>query len=936
MISISNSKSQSSEMNLTKKHGIHPAYLRCEYLRNPLGIDVTKPRFSWILESNERDQKQLAYQILVASSKENLERNKADLWDSQKIQSDQSNQIVYKGKPLQSKMRCFWKVQVWDKNDIQSDWSEPAMFSMGLLEKSDWEAEWIGAPNEKPEIGKKRIPPCPLLRKPFSLNDEIEYAYLYVTSLGDYELRLNGNKVGNHVLSPEWTDYLTRVQYQTYDITKLLSNGKNVVGAMLADGWYAGRLGPVRWDKNYPRRGPYGLDRRLLVRLEIVKKDGSVQTIVSDSSWKISLDGPIQMADNFLGETYDARKEHPNWDIPGYDDSKWESATIDKSVKANLVAQMNEPIRVVKEKNPIKISEPKPGIYIYNLGQNIAGWCRIKLDGPAGTEITLRHGEMLNLDGTLHTENLKSAVQIDKFILDGRGERDFEPRFTYHGFQYVEVTGLTEKPSLDMLVGKAVASDPPITGKFECSNKMLNKLMQNIIWSQRGNMHSVPTDCPQRDERMGWMGDAMVFAQTSIFNMDMAAFYTKWIIDIRDAQTQDGRYPDFAPHPYEPEKRFSDVPGWADAGVVVPWRLYQNYGDKRILEGHYPSAVRFIENIISNNPDMIWKNGRGNKYSDWLNGNTIKAKGYPEKGGEVPYFLYTTTMFANSCRILSKMAAVLEKEHDAKRYEEVLLKIKQRFVEEFLKENGKLEGDTQAGYALALYYDLLPIEYEVKTAELMNRQIKRYDGRISTGFQSTIPLMKELTKMGYNDVAYKLLESERLPSWGYSIKQGATTTWERWDAFVAGRGFQNPGMNSFNHYAFGAVGEWMYENILGIKLDEKNPGFKHFTIHPKPGGSLTWAKGEYNSIRGKIAVDWQIKTKKIHLNVKIPTNTTATIYLPTSAASQVLESGKPVDQAVGIHKIKKLDGRVVLQVSSGIYSFDAPYDSNSFSKKKRK
>ncbi|MBC8180913.1 glycoside hydrolase family 78 protein [candidate division KSB1 bacterium] len=925
MISISNSKSQSNETNFKKVEGIHADYLRCEYLRNPLGIDVTKPRFSWILESNKRDQKQSAYQILMASSKEKLDGNKGDLWDSGKIESDKSIQIVYNGKPLQSKVRCFWKVQVWDKNGEKSDWSDTAMFTMGLLENSDWEAEWIGAPKENPEIGKKRIPPSPLLRKSFAVSEEMDYAYLYVTSLGDYELRLNGKKVGNHVLAPEWTDYLKRVQYQTYDVTEFLSQGENVIGAVLADGWYAGRLGPVRWDKNYPRRGPYGLDRRLLMRLDVVRKDGNVQTIVSDGSWKIFLDGPIRSADNFLGETYDTRKEQPNWDKPGFDDSKWESITVDKSMKANLVAQMNEPIRIVKNVKPIEITEPKPVTYIFNMGQNMAGWCRIRLDGPAGKEITLRHGEMLNLDGTLHTENLKSAVQIDKFILDGKGEKDFEPRFTYHGFQYVEVTGLTSKPSLDMLVGKAVASDPPITSKFECSNEMLNKLMQNIVWSQRGNMHSVPTDCPQRDERMGWMGDAMVFAQTSIYNMDMAAFYTKWITDIRDAQTKDGRYPDFAPHPYEPEKRFSDVPGWADAGVVVPWRLYQNYGDKRILKEHYPSAVRFIENIISNNPDFIWKNGRGNKYSDWLNGNTIKAEGYPEKGGEVPYLLYTTTMFANSCRILSKMAAILDRENDVKRYEEILSKIKHRFVEEFLKEDGKLEGDTQAGYALALYYDLLPPEYESKAAELMNKQIERYDGRISTGFHSTIPLMKELTKMGYNEVAYKLIESERLPSWGYSIKQGATTTWERWDAFVAGRGFQNPGMNSFNHYAFGAVGEWMYENLLGIKFDERNPGFKHFVIHPKPGGSLKWAKGEYNSIRGKIGVDWQIKDNKIYVKVEVPPNTNATIHLQTNDSSQVLESGKPVGQVKGVHKITKLDKKLELQVGSGKYDFEALY-----------
>ncbi|MFQ5631760.1 MAG: family 78 glycoside hydrolase catalytic domain, partial [bacterium] len=763
-----------------------------------------------------------------------------------------------------------------------------------------------------------------------------------------------------------------------------------------------------------------GLDRRFLLQLEIEFENGKKHVVSTDETWKILRDGPIRSADNFLGETYDARFEQSGWDAPGFDDSGWEQVTVDRAPRAMLVAQMNEPISVVQEVRPVAITEPKPGVFIFDMGQNMVGWCKIQMNvqtdnthytplaplkGGIGSEeliespietsegkdwrkdspleagrggfgqgiqhnsllegskaldalpehkspleggqggvkplrlhpnnaenqtLTLRHGEMLNPDGTLYTANLGSAAQTDTFAFDSsKSEQEFEPHFTYHGFHYVEVTGLKSKPALDLLTGKVIASNARQTAAFECSNPMLNKLFDNILWSQRGNMHSVPTDCPQRDERMGWLGDAQVFAQTAIFNMDMAAFFTKWLQDIRNAQTADGRFPDFAPHPYQPEKRFSDAPGWGDAGVIVPWRLYENYGDVRILETHYDSAIRFLENIRRNNPNFIWENCTGNKYGDWLNGDAIDIEGYPKKGGAVPFEVFATAMWAQSTEIVAKMAGVLGKKTDVQKYGEMLQNIRAAFLKNFVSKNGRIAGDTQAGYALALHLDLLPEEMQPKAVKHLLAALEKYDLRLSTGFITTIMLIKVLTRFGHNEVAYKLIESTRCPSWGYCIEQGATTLWERWDAYVAGRGVQNSDMNSFNHYAFGSIGEWMFRTILGINPDPEKPGYEHIIICPQPGGTLTWARGHCDSIRGRIAVAWRLQDGQIHLDVEIPVNTTATVYLPASEASKLFESGRPADDVDEIEFVTIESNSKVYRIGNGRYGFSAPFSTST-------
>ncbi|MFX0134700.1 MAG: family 78 glycoside hydrolase catalytic domain, partial [Candidatus Hodarchaeota archaeon] len=652
--------------------------------------------------------------------------------------------------------------------------------------------------------------------------------------------------------------------------------------------------------------------------------------IVTDSDWKILEDGPIEVADHFEGEIYNVQKEPVGWDLPGFDDSDWSEVTVYNTINKKIVAQMNEPIRIVKEIKPIEVTEPNPGEFIFNLGQNIAGWCRISLDKsicePNAT-ITLRHGEMLNLDGTLYTKNLRNARATDTYILNGIEKRDFQPHFTYHGFQYVEVKGLKAgiKPNLDMITGCVVASDSRLVGGFESSDPTVNKLWNNILWTQRDNMISVPTDCHQRNERMGWMGDALVFCQMSIFNMDMAAFYTKWIQDIRDAQSDEGRYTDMVPTPYRIKGIFKLVflgaPAWADCGIHLPWDVYLNYGDKRLIEQHFDSAKRFIDYVHSKNKNLIWIRRRGNNYGDWLNGNEIKSKDYPKRGAEVPKEVLSTAFFAHSTEILSKMAEVIGLKDKSEYYGELARRIRKKFTERFVKNDGKIKGDTQAGYAIALHFNLLPEKIRPQAVKHMLNAIEKYNGRISTGFHCTLPMMLELTRWGHNDTAYQLFLSRKFPSWFYMIEQGATTMWERWDGYVKGRGFQNKFMNSFCHYAFGSVGEWMYKVILGIDLDENQPGYKHIIIRPRPGGSLTWAKGHYDSIRGKIKVNWNLDGDKFNLEVTIPPNTTATVYLPAKNLENITENGKSIQDSDDIELKKFENNLAILKINSGKYSF---------------
>ncbi|MFW9898089.1 MAG: glycoside hydrolase family 78 protein [Candidatus Thorarchaeota archaeon] len=907
--------------------------LRCEYLVNPLGIDVKTPRLSWIIDSDERGQCQTAYRIVASSKKDLLDNNKGDLWDTEKVLSNQTIHISYDGTPLKSKMCCYWKVMVWDKNDIPSEWSQSAMWTMGLLHDSDWKAKWIGLPPIKEPINiedrERKYYSSPLIRKSFSIEKPIKNAFIYVTALGHYELFLNGKRIGDHILAPEWTDYTKRVQYQTYEVSNFIIKGENVIGAVLGDGWYRGNLGP---GSDIPHTC-YGENLRLILQMSVELSDGSIKEILSESDWKISKEGPIRMSDHFIGEIYDAQKEKLGWNAPRYNDSNWSNVIVDESINIELVAQLNEPIRIVKEITPVSINEIKPEVFIFDLGQNIAGWCKIRVNSslcePDAT-ITLRHAEMLNEDGTLYVDNLRDAKATDKFILNGNDTREFNPHFTYHGFQFVEVTGLKMgvKPDLNFLIGCVISSDCKVVGEFESSDATLNILWNNILWTQRDNLISIPTDCPQRDERMGWMGDAQVFCQTSIYNMGMGAFYTKWIQDIRDCQREDGMFPIYVPYPPVYKEITNEQFGaaaWSDCGLILPWKLYLNYKDKRIINMHYNSAKKFVDFIHSRNKSLLWLRSTGMHYGDWLNGDTIISEDYPRIGATIPFRIFATAYFANSASILSKMASVLGLEEDSIKYSNLAKQIRDKFTKRYVKETGRITGDTQAGYALALHFNLIPEDLRPKLARKMVEGIERYEGRLSTGFCSTLPLMLELTKAGYNEKAYKLMFSRRFPSWFFMIDQGATTMWEHWDSFIKGRGFYDTKMNSFNHYSIGSIGEWIFRVILGINLDENRPGYNHIIIKPMPGDPLTWAKGCYESIHGQIIINWDIENRIFNLEVSIPTNTTATVYLPAESVENTYENEKPIQESKEI-KISSYENKTLcLEINSGKYFFKTSY-----------
>ncbi|MBP7934836.1 MAG: glycoside hydrolase family 78 protein [Phycisphaerae bacterium] len=922
----------------TAMAGVRVAHLRTEYLTHPLGIDAVQPRLSWVLESDEREVRQAAYQILVAGAKDELGGDKGGLWDSGKVLSGDTAQIVYAGATLKSGQQVFWKVRVWTDGDLPSSWSEAGSWRMGPLEPAAWQAQWISAPGVLQGGDPPPALPSPMFRKVFSLSKPMKQALVTVSSLGLYELRINGQRVGDALLTPEWTDFKKRVQYQTYDVTALLTGGRNVVGAMLGDGWYAGRIGISHVDPAGPLRNFYGRRLHLAAQIVIEYQDGSSETVITDGAWKATTEGPIIKACILDGEVYDARKEMPGWDKDGYDDSGWKPVEVQDRIGARLVAQPNEPVRVTEELEPVKITESQPGRWVVDFGQVLAGFCRAEFNAPAGTTITLRHAEVLNQDGSVYRDNLRMAVyegdknlkwgkylgarQEDQYTSRG-GAGVFEPRFTYHGFRYVEITGLPSKEALVSIKARVFHSAPPVSGRFECSSPLLNKLMSNITWTLRDNLPSVPTDCPQRDERLGWMGDMLVFAQPACYLMDMAGFFTKWSADIRDAQAKDGRYPDFAPHPFDPDARFSGVPAWGDCGVVVPWRMYVNYGDKRILAEHFDSARRWVDWIHSNNPDLLWKSKRHNDYGDWLNGDTLDlAKfGFPKGGSEVPKETFATAFFQQSAAIVAKMATVIGKTEEAARYAKLAEDIRTAFIKAYVKEDGRIAGNTQSSYALALNLGLLPEDKRAAAVGYMIERVKAYKDHISTGFHTSIMLMNELTRAGRNDVAYMLINNRTIPSWGYTIEQGATTIWERWDGYVEGRGFQNAGMNSFCHYAIGSVGEWMYRTILGIHPDESHPGYRHFELRPVPGGGLAWAKGSYDSISGRIASEWKLDGGTLTLKVTVPANTTASLYLPAAVESGVTESGEPVGRARGIKAVRMENGVLACELGSGTYTF---------------
>jgi alpha-L-rhamnosidase len=886
--------------------------LRVEYHENPSGIDVEKPRFSWTLEGDGRNRAQSAYQIVVSSSIQKLNAGDWNIWNSGKVSSNKTNQIVYGGSSLQSGSNYFWKVKIWDESGSVSDWSAKANWSMGLLNYFDWNGQFIGL-DVGHQTGNKYeslyLPPARYLRKSFNVQKKIKKATAYTTALGLYELRLNGSKVGNYYFMPGWTDYNKRVYYQTFDITENLKSGENVLGAVVADGWYSGYVGYallVRLDKV---RAFYGENPSFMGQIIIEYEDGSKEVIASDNTWKAN-QGAIREADILMGETHDATMNNSGWDAPGYDDSAWEAPRIYTYPNGRLQAYPGELIQERERLSSVKITEPKQGTYVFDLGKNIAGLAELKVEEAKGTKIQLKYGEILSEDGTILTENLRLARATDTYICEGNGVEVWQPKFTYHGFQYVEVTGLPDKPDLDAITGIVMSSIETNASSFSTSNDMNNQLYKNIITTQTANFFEVPTDCPQRDERLGWTGDAQTYCRSSTYNADVSAFFTKFLIDLDDAQRWYGAYPNFAPFPYSRPNQYA--PAWMDAGVIITYNMYKVYGDTRIVEYMYPGMKKFM-NFQADASTNYLRPGGGNNWGDWLAVN-----------GTTSHDFIGASFYGYDADLMSKMALVLGKNDDHEHYKSLFEKIKKAFAKKYILENGYTTEDTQTSYALALYFNLYPEELASKGAARLAEKIRNNGNKFSTGFIGTKHVMLALSKYGYADLSYKLFKQTEYPSWGYSVVNGSTSIWERWNSYTKDADKNssiNANMNSFSHYAFGSVAEWMF--IHGLGIDTEDAGYRNIVINPKVSKEIGFMKGSYDCINGTIVSNWELKGNKLNITVSIPVNTKAKVHIPNSDASKIKEGNKVLGKISGIKVLSSNTKETILEVGSGEYSFSS-------------
>lgn len=1073
--------------------------LRCEYRENPLGIDTLQPRLSWILHSNEREQRQTAYQILVASTAENLARDEGDLWDSGRIESDRSIHVPYTGRPLESHQRCFWKVRVWDQDGTMVESDEPATWSMGLFDKSDWQAEWIGLDGESepaalrdtdwiwyPEgepqtavpvssryfrrivelpadrkvtsarylatadnqckayingrdiggrdnyrtvkesdltqdfhpgrnligivginkgdqpnpaavtarltiefdrgeplviitddkwkahneeeagwntdvefddsawVAAQDIGPVGMkpwgdvrapedrrlaarwLRKEFGVDKPIRRATVYLSGLGLSELYINGNKVGDSVLSPGATEYPKRVFYVTHDVTDLVRDGRNALGVVLGNGRYYSMRSQV-----YAGMPHYGFPK-LLLHLRIEHEDGSVTEVTSDESWKLSAEGPIYANNEYDGEEYDARLEFDGWSMPGFEDAAWRPAELVEVPQGELSAEMIEPIRVIETLHPIAATEPEPGVVIYDMGQNMVGWCRIAVSGPAGRQVRLRHAETLKPDGTLYLANIRGAKVTDTYTLRGsqasRAESQesdntadvlaensperWEPRFTYHGFRYVEVTTPTGTPAINTpgaptiasLEGRVVHDDVEPVGEFECSNPLINQIYKNVVWGVRGNYRSLPTDCPQRDERQGWLGDRSEESKGETYLFDVAALYSKWLQDMEDSQRESGSVPDVCPAHWP---IYSDNVTWPSSTVMIPNMLRRQYGDEMIIARHYDSAKKWIEYMRGFVEEGIIAR---DSYGDWCvppeDPEFIHSKDPARITNKA---LLATSYFYHDLRLMEQYASMLGKSDDAQNFREMAESLKQSFNSEFLNsELGYYDNGTQTSCVLPLYFGLVPKEQRHRVFDHLVHKITNVThGHIGTGLIGGQFLNQVLSDNGRADLSYTIAAQEDYPSWGYMISQDATTIWELWNGNTA-----EPSMNSHNHVMLvGDLVIWCYEYLAGIAPDDADPGFKHIIMRPHPVEDLQFVRASFRSPYGRIASHWQREHGKLDWRISVPANTSATVYVPATDPDGVDEGGHPAGESEGVTFLRAEPGRVVFRVASGDYHF---------------
>lgn len=879
--------------------------LRCEYLKNPIGLDVDKPRISWRIESDKREVIQSAYHLQISEDG----FFNSILWDSGKTMSEESIQIQIDNIHLKPRYRYYYRVKVWDQSNNESEWSKISFWETGIL-NDKWDAEWIAASTDIDQSGAS-----PLLRKTFSLTKEIKSARAYATSLGLYNIYINGERVGDKYFTPGWTSYDHRVQYQAYDVTPLLEKGDNAIGMLLGNGWYKGYLGFQNKNKLYGER------MAGLLELYIYYKDGSEEKVTTDQGWKAS-SGPVQMSEIYHGEFYDARLEKKGWSTGEYNDSDWQRVEVVPHRKDHIIYQQNEPIRKINQLSPKGFIRTPQGDLVLDMGQNMVGWLRFNINGNRGKKVSLVHGEVLDKNGNFYIDNLRSAKQTNTYILKG-GNTDevYEPHFTFQGFRYVKLDGFPESITLDDFTGIVLHSDMQHTGNFKCSNALVNQLHHNILWGQKGNFIDVPTDCPQRDERLGWTGDAQMFVRTATYLKNVAPFFTKWLKDLKANQLESGGVPYVIPDILkETDENLGGVThssaAWGDAAVIIPWTLYLSYGDIRILEEQYESMKSWVEYIrTQGDSEYLWDTGF--HLGDWL-GLDSKPDEYV---GATDKTFIATAFYAYCTKLLTRTASIIGAKEDSNEYNELYNSIIKRFQHEFVTPAGRLSVPTQTAHVLALIFNLVDGKVKERTADRLVELIKERDYHLSTGFVGTPYLNLALSENGYHDIACKLLLQEDYPSWLYQITKGATTVWEHWDSIKEDGSFWSDDMNSFNHYAYGSIGEWLYKVIAGVNTDEYKPGYKHAIISPKPGAELSWVDFNFDCLYGEIQSFWKEENGLFTFVVTIPPNTTATIILPEARPSEVNESGNPIDESVGIKKISPSNQDLTIEIGSGNYQF---------------
>jgi alpha-L-rhamnosidase len=873
---------------------IQPVELKCEYSVDPLCVVNVNPRLSWALISAFHNQYQSAYRILVSSSKDNIDKNIGDLWDSRKVLSNESVHVFYKGKPLTSGMHCWWKVRIWDKDNLRSEWSEPVSWEMGLIEQDDWKAKWISY----------ECTSAPLFRKEFKITKEVKEARVYISGLGYYELSFNGTRIGENVLDPAQTDYEKRTLYVVYDVTQSINRGENAIGIMLGNGWY---------NQSAVNHGRYGWKDvvygkpELIFQMRIVFSDGTEMMVVSDETWKGS-SGPVISNNIYAGEIYDSRLEQKGWDKPGYDDSGWNKVVLSHGPGGILVAQKLPPIKRMAIIKPVSLHNPSPGVYVFDLGENFAGWVRLALDAPRGTEIQLRFSEALHGDGTIDPASTgvyaTNVVQTDKYYCSGAREEIWEPRFTYHGFRYVEMTGFPGKPSLDNIEGVVVHTSLKQSGVFFCSDTMINKIHNAALRTERSNLYGIPTDCPHR-ERCGWLGDAFLTSDMTMYNFDAPLFWSKFIDDI-ETSSKSG-----IPANIATGRRYGGSdPDWGAAYIQLVWNMYLFYGDKSIIGEHYKgmrSFMTYLQQIANGN---IINAGIGSLFSP----GRIEP-------GETPAEFTSTALYYFCTDVMSHMARVTGEDDDAQKYSLSAMSIKSSFNQRFFDDTEKTYG-CQEKNTLSLAFGLVPDKDVKAVAQNLDKYVLNdQKGHVSTGIFGSRYIYETLGRSGYGETVREILSQTTFPSYGFLFSLGATTFWENWgEKTFADRG-KSGDNRSRNHPFQGGFDAWFFNGLGGILPDPEIPGFKHIILKPDVIKSLDFSKTQYNSVYGLIRSEWYNKGKEFRWLISIPVNTTATAFIPANSPDKITVEGVPAAEKEGARFLKMEDGRALFEIGSGNYTF---------------